>query len=58
MTTNNIQPQPMEQPKVETQEDEDVSMEQPNEMEQGGQVERVDPDKIVLDWGMVFTFFK
>ena len=51
-----VEPQPMEQPQVEPQ-----PMEQNPEMEQGGQVEeqyQEDPDKIVLNWGEVFTFFK
>tara|TARA_R110002167_G_scaffold70465_6_gene198825 strand:- start:5817 stop:6023 length:207 start_codon:yes stop_codon:yes gene_type:complete len=68
MTTHNPQPQPqpMEQPQVEPQpmeqpQDEPQPMEQNTEMEQGGQVEeqyQEDPDKIVLNWGEVFTFFK
>tara|TARA_R110000772_G_scaffold237824_1_gene349728 strand:- start:164 stop:355 length:192 start_codon:yes stop_codon:yes gene_type:complete len=63
MTTHNQQPQPRinlestsNQPQVEPQ-----PMEQNPEMEQGGQVEeqyQEDPDKIVLNWGEVFTFFK
>ena len=38
--------------------------EQSTEMEQGGQVEnqeaqpQQDPDEIILDWGLVYTFFK
>ena len=51
-----VEPQPMEQPQDESQ-----PMEQNTEMEQGGQVEeqyQEDPDKIVLNWGEVFTFFK
>jgi len=67
MTTNNPQPQPqpmeqpMEQPQVEQTPMEEVPTEQPSEMGQGGQVQeqyQEDPDKIVLSWGLVFTFFK
>lgn len=69
MTTNNpqpqpqvVQPQPMEQQPMEQQPMEQQPMEQTSEMEQGGEVEQQqvqeDPDKLVLDWGIIFTFFK
>ena len=71
MTTHNPQPQPQvvqPQPQVaqpqptEQQPMEQQPMEQTSEMEQGGEVAQQqvqeDPDKLVLDWGIIFTFFK
>ena len=48
-----LEQQPMEQQPME---------QQPMEMEQGGSVEQKqveeDSNKLILDWGIIFTFFK
>jgi len=67
MTTNNPQPQPMEQPPMEQPPMQEQPLTENNEMEEGGQVkeggqveEQIEntPDRLILNWGAVYTFFK